>query len=80
MEDDRRRIDAHGALSKLQHMGIHVIFTRDHHRKLVIIGRRVLYEGSLNVLSQSNSSEVMRRIDSTQLAWEMVRFIGLNDL
>ena len=73
-DDERRRLDAHDALSKLQHMGIHVLFTGNHHRKLVIIDRRILYEGSLNVLSQSDSVEVMRRIESAKLAWEIVRF------
>jgi len=38
----------------------------------------VLYEGSLNVLSQNNSFEAMRRIESVQLAWQMIGFIGLD--
>lgn len=78
LDDDRRRLDTHEAVSKLQHMGLHVIFTHDHHRKLVIIDRCVLYEGSLNVLSQSNCSEAMRRTESTRLAWQMIRFIGID--
>lgn len=53
--------DAIGAISKLQHMGV-----------------QILYEGSLNILSQSNSSEVMRRIESVPLAWQMVRFVGID--
>lgn len=77
-DDEYHRADAHVAISKLQHLGVQVLFTGGHHRKLVIIDRTVLYEGSLNVLSQNNSCEVMRRIESTQLAWEMVRFIGLD--
>lgn len=61
-------------------MGIHVIFTCGHHRKLVIIDRHILYEGSLNVLSQSDSAEVMRRIDSVKLAWAMVRFTHMDEV
>jgi len=59
-------------------MGVHVLYTGGHHRKLVVIDRRVLYEGSHNVLSQNNSSEVMRRIESAQLAWQMIAFVGLD--
>jgi phosphatidylserine/phosphatidylglycerophosphate/cardiolipin synthase-like enzyme len=72
------RGEAHRALASLQRLGVHVLYTEGHHRKLVILDRKVLYEGSLNVLSQNNSSEVMRRIESVQLAWQMVRFIGLD--
>jgi HKD family nuclease len=72
--------DAHEAISKLQHMGIQVLYTGNHHRKLVILDRRILYEGSLNVFSQNNSSEVMRRIESVSLAWQMVRFVGIDHL
>ncbi len=68
------------AIAKLQHMGVQVLFTGGHHRKLAIIDRRILWEGSLNILSQNNSCEVMRRIPPTQLAWQMTRFIGIDKL
>jgi hypothetical protein len=71
--------EARFALSKLQHMGINVLYTSDHHRKLAIIDRSILYEGSLNILSQNNSCEVMRRVESAQLAWQMIRFIKIDN-
>lgn len=77
-DDEDRREDAHRAISKLQHIGVHVLYTGGHHRKIVVIDRKILFEGSLNVLSQNNSSEIMRRIESVQLAWQMVRFIGVD--
>jgi hypothetical protein len=77
-DDEDRREDARIAISKLQHIGVHVLYTGGHHRKIVVIDRRILFEGSLNVLSQSNSPEIMRRIESVQLAWQMVRFIGVD--
>jgi len=72
--------DATEAISKLQHMGVQVLYTGNHHRKVAILDRQILYEGSLNILSQSNSSEIMRRIESVPLAWQMVRFIGIDKL
>jgi phosphatidylserine/phosphatidylglycerophosphate/cardiolipin synthase-like enzyme len=66
------------AIRQMQNMGINVLFTGGHHRKLAIFDRRVLWEGSLNVLSQNDSCEVMRRIESPQMAGEMVRFIELD--
>jgi len=72
--------EARRALSKLQHMGVHVLYTAKHHRKLAILDRSILYEGSLNIFSQNDSAEVMRRIESVKLAWEMTRFINVDTL
>jgi phosphatidylserine/phosphatidylglycerophosphate/cardiolipin synthase-like enzyme len=72
--------DATDAISKLQHMGVQVLYTGNHHRKVAVLDRSILYEGSLNILSQNDSSEVMRRIESVPLAWQMVRFIRIDRL
>lgn len=77
-DDEYLRQEARQALSRLQHMGVHVLYTVGHHRKLAILDRSILYEGSLNILSQNDSAEVMRRIESTQLAWQMTRFIKVD--
>ncbi len=74
------REDSLEAISKLQHAGIQVMYTGKHHRKLVIIDRELLYEGSLNILSQKNSCEVMRRIESKTLAEEMLKFVDKSGL
>ena len=76
--EEYRREDTQEAASRLQHTGVHVVFTSNHHRKLVVLDRSILYEGSLNILSQHCSSEIMRRIESTQLAWQMARFVGVD--
>lgn len=76
--DEYRREEVHYAVASLQKIGVQVLYTDRHHRKLVIIDRRVLYEGSLNVLSQNNSCEVMRRVESVQLAWQMARFVQID--
>ena len=66
------------AIAALQSMGVQVLFTGSHHRKLVILDRRIFYEGSLNVLSQNDSSEIMRRVESEELAQQLLRFIKLD--
>lgn len=78
--DNYMRDEAIKALAIFQHIGVQVIYTESHHRKLAILDRNVLWEGSLNILSQNNSREVMRRTESSKLAWQMVRFSGLEDL
>ncbi len=79
-DDEWQRLAALRAIASLQSKGIHVLYVAGHHRKLAIIDRSILYEGSSNILSQNNSREVMRRIASASLAWRMIRFIGIDKL
>ncbi len=65
------------AITELQEMGVQVLYTNNHHRKLAILDGKLLYEGSLNILSQNSSCEVMRRIEPEELAEEMVDFVSL---
>jgi len=76
--DEDRRDEAYRTVASLQHKGIQVVYTHGHHRKLAIIDRSVLYEGSLNILSQNRSTEIMRRTESARMAWETVRFIEID--
>lgn len=70
-------LQASNDISRIQNIGVNVLFTGGHHRKLAIIDRQVLWEGSLNILSQSNSCEIMRRIESPALADQMLQYIGI---
>ncbi len=51
-----------------------------HHRKLAMIDRKILWEGSLNILSQSSSREFMRRIESRKLTEELFQFLQFDTL
>lgn len=77
-DDLYKRDEAHHAIAELQLIGVQVVYIEGHHRKLAIIDRQILYEGSLNILSQKQSREVMRRIVSPELAWQMARFVGVD--
>ncbi len=61
-----------------EELGIQVLLCKgNHHRKLAILDRRILWEGSLNILSQTHSREIMRRIYSQELALEMFDYLKL---
>ncbi|CAN5148552.1 hypothetical protein BH09PAT2_BH09PAT2_10880 [soil metagenome] len=47
----------------------------NHHRKLAMVDRTILWEGSLNILSQTHSREIMRRMDSKKMTEEMFKFL-----
>ncbi len=67
------------AANVLRSYGVKVRFYHDmRHRKLAIIDGRILWEGSLNILSHKNSREIMRRIDSRKLCKQMANFAGIN--
>jgi phosphatidylserine/phosphatidylglycerophosphate/cardiolipin synthase-like enzyme len=62
-------------------LGVQVLLVKGgHHRKLAMIDRSILWEGSLNILSQSNSREIMRRIDDKIIALEMISFLKFDKL
>lgn len=45
------------------------------HRKLAIIDRTIIWEGSLNILSQGSSKEIMRRIESKAMSKQLLKFL-----
>ncbi len=63
-------------IRRFEVLGVQVFLcSGNHHRKLAIIDRQILWEGSLNILSQAKSREIMRRIDSKEIASEMMKFL-----
>lgn len=66
------------ALKRYEEMGVSVICLGGSiHEKVAIIDREILWEGSLNILSQRASKEVMRRTDHPDLAMQMLHYLGL---
>lgn len=61
----------------MQEIGVKVLYSVKHHRKLAVIDEDILWEGSLNILSQNDSCEIMRRTKSRELANQVMRFIGV---
>ena len=76
--DEIYELQVQKSLSLLQSAGVDLLFTVKHHRKLAIIDRQVIYEGSLNILSYHDSCEIMRRTLSVIGAKMLIDFIGLN--
>lgn len=66
------------AIYDLQALNITVLYTTGHHRKLAIIDNRIIWEGSLNILSFNDSCEIMRRIVSIVAAKQLLSFTRLN--
>jgi len=77
-EDEYFRHQSTNEILKCKELGINIVLLRGfHHRKLAIIDKQILWEGSLNILSYSKSLEIMRRIDSEKHVKEMIHFLDL---
>lgn len=71
-------IQAWKAMKILRASGAKVYICNDmRHRKLAIIDDTILWDGSLNILSQSRSKEIMRRTSSALLCRQMIVFTNL---
>ena len=64
-------------VTAMQHLGITVLYTVGHHRKLAVIDGEMFYEDSLNILSYSDSCEIMRRVVSSTETEILIKFIGI---
>lgn len=66
-------------IERLSGMGIKVLpFAGKIHRKIAVIDRKILWEGSLNILSQNDSTEIMRRFEGASSASQMLGFLKLD--
>lgn len=63
-------------IASLQNIGTDVFYTSGLHRKLTIIDD-IVWEGSLNILSQANSCEIMRRTKSPKYADQLMKFVKI---
>lgn len=71
--DDQSEVE----IQEFEAVGIQVLLcTGNHHRKLAIIDRNILWEGSLNILSQAKRREFMRRLEDGGFAVDLFNFIG----
>jgi hypothetical protein len=69
---------AEQAVSLLLESQITILFTGRLHRKLAIIDRKVLWEGSLNILPQNDSCEIMQETNSESHARRVMDFIDID--
>ncbi len=74
--DAKYALEAEYEIQRFENSGIQVLVCDgNHHRKLAIIDRQILWEGSLNILSQIKSREIMKRTDAKEAAMQMFTFL-----
>lgn len=74
---DGYEVQSESEIEACEALGIQVLLcTGNHHRKLAIIDKSILWEGSLNILSQIHSREIMRRMEGGGFAVDMFNFLN----
>lgn len=72
-------VQAETEIRRFERLGVQVfICLGNPHRKIALLDRKILWDGSLNILSQSYSRELMRRTDSEEEARELFDFLKLD--
>ncbi len=67
------------ALRDYEEQGVSIFYLDGFiHEKVAIIDRKILWEGSLNILSQRTSRELMRRTTDEDSAMQVIQCLGLN--
>lgn len=66
------------AVRNLELRGVHVSCRPGMHEKVAAIDRRILWHGSLNILSHNDSRESMLRFESPELVAEVMQDLGLS--
>lgn len=73
------REEVRSAIQSYEELGAHITYIGGSiHEKVAIIDRKVLWEGSLNILSQKSSKELMVRIDDEDFAGQLLANLNLN--
>ena len=65
-------------LRRYEELGICIFYMQGSiHEKVAVIDREILWEGSLNILSQRSSKEMMRRTIGENAAMQVISYLGL---
>ncbi len=66
------------ALEDCEKLGVNVFYLSGSiHEKVAVIDREILWEGSLNILSQRASREMMRRTADEPMAMQIISYLNL---
>jgi superfamily II DNA or RNA helicase len=62
-----------GTLDMLQHAGMNVVFRSNIHQKFALIDQKVVWYGSINLLSFGSAEESIMRLESPNIAGELLQ-------
>lgn len=73
-EKDRPALEE--TLSSLQASGVRLVFKANIHQKFAVIDQKIVWYGSLNLLSYGSAQESLMRLGSPNIAQELLKVIS----
>jgi phosphatidylserine/phosphatidylglycerophosphate/cardiolipin synthase-like enzyme len=64
------------AIKHIENSGIHLVYKPNIHQKFAIIDQKIIWYGSINLLSYGSAEESMMRIESNKIAYELIGSLG----
>jgi len=64
-----------GSLNLLKDAGVTLVYRSNIHQKFAVMEQRILWYGSINLLSYGNAEESIMRLDSPNIAYELIKSI-----
>jgi phosphatidylserine/phosphatidylglycerophosphate/cardiolipin synthase-like enzyme len=74
-EKDRTQLS--DTLDILRNDGVNLLFKSGVHQKFAVIDERIVWYGSINLLSFGTAEETMMRLESSNIASELLKSVGL---
>jgi phosphatidylserine/phosphatidylglycerophosphate/cardiolipin synthase-like enzyme len=73
-EKDRPALEK--TLSSLQASGVRLVFKANIHQKFAVIDQKIVWYGSINFLSYGSAQESLMRLESPNIAQELLKVIS----
>ena len=64
-------------LDALKNEGVNLLFKSNIHQKFAVIDERIVWYGSINLLSFGNAEESIMRLESSNIANELMKSIDM---
>ena len=73
-EKDRPALEE--TIGSLKDVGVNLVFKPNIHQKFAVIDRKIVWYGSINLLSYGNAQESIMRLESSNIAQELMKDLG----
>ena len=60
----------------LQRAGVRLVFKANIHQKFAVIDQKIVWYGSINLLSYGSAQESIMRLESPNIAQELIKILG----
>jgi superfamily II DNA or RNA helicase len=73
---DKDRPALEVTLASLQDAGVRLLFKANIHQKFAVIDQKIVWYGSINLLSYGSAQESLMRLESPNIAQELIKILG----